>query len=116
VTRLRCPHCQNPITFADEKSDEVLCPGCGSSFCVREARATVSATPMKPLGKVREENEANLRPVLQPVRGLALTACDVETQIRHLTLEQYRALDQAALNEQIILVGAAGTGKTVLPV
>src|SRR5262249_43076032 len=51
VTRLRCPHCHNPITLADDRSDEVLCPGCGSSFRVREARATVSATPMKPLGK-----------------------------------------------------------------
>src|SRR5262245_4654403 len=51
VTRLRCPHCHNPITLADENSDEVLCPGCGSSFRVREARATVSATPTKPLGK-----------------------------------------------------------------
>jgi len=64
--------------------------------------------------RVREEIEANLRPLLQPVRGLALTAREVEAQIRRLTLEQYRALDQAALNEQIVLVGAAGTGKTVL--
>jgi len=48
---LRCPHCHNPITIADDKSDEVLCPGCGSSFRLCEARATVSATPMKPLGK-----------------------------------------------------------------
>jgi WD40 repeat protein/tRNA A-37 threonylcarbamoyl transferase component Bud32 len=50
-TRLRCPHCHNPITLADDKSDEVLCPGCGSSFRIREARATVSAAAMKPLGK-----------------------------------------------------------------
>src|SRR5262245_51691800 len=51
LTRLRCPHCQNPITLADDKSDEVLCPGCGSSFRIRDARATVSAAAMKPLGK-----------------------------------------------------------------
>jgi formylglycine-generating enzyme required for sulfatase activity/tRNA A-37 threonylcarbamoyl transferase component Bud32 len=49
--RFRCPHCHNPIQLADDHSDEVLCPGCGSSFRVREAKETISATPMRPLGK-----------------------------------------------------------------
>ncbi|HEV3261906.1 MAG TPA: protein kinase [Gemmataceae bacterium] len=49
--RFRCPHCHNPIQLADDHSDEVLCPACGSSFRVREARQTVSAAPMRPLGK-----------------------------------------------------------------
>jgi serine/threonine protein kinase len=49
--RIRCPHCLNPIQLADVKSDEVLCPGCGSSFRVREARATETAARMRPLGK-----------------------------------------------------------------
>src|SRR5262249_15321801 len=49
--RFRCPHCHNPIQLADDHSDEVLCPACGSSFRVREAKQTVSAAPMRPLGK-----------------------------------------------------------------
>jgi WD40 repeat protein/tetratricopeptide (TPR) repeat protein/tRNA A-37 threonylcarbamoyl transferase component Bud32 len=49
--RLRCPHCQNPVQLADRDADEVLCPGCGSTFRVREARATASKAPMRLLGK-----------------------------------------------------------------
>jgi hypothetical protein len=39
-TRLRCPHCHSPIQLVDAHPDEVLCPACGSSFRVREARQT----------------------------------------------------------------------------
>src|SRR5439155_13589828 len=49
--RLRCPHCHNPLHLADGHSDEVLCPACGTGFRAREARQTVSAGPMRPLGK-----------------------------------------------------------------
>jgi WD40 repeat protein len=49
--RFRCPHCHNPIQLADDHSEEVLCPGCGSTFRVREAKQTVSTAPMRPLGK-----------------------------------------------------------------
>src|SRR5262249_24808530 len=49
--RLRCPHCHNPIQLSDAQSDEVLCPGCGSSFRVREARQTSTAGATRPLGK-----------------------------------------------------------------
>jgi WD40 repeat protein/serine/threonine protein kinase len=50
-TRIRCPHCANPIQLRDDRPDEVLCPGCGSSFRVREARQTTTAAGMRPLGK-----------------------------------------------------------------
>jgi hypothetical protein len=49
--RLGCPHCQNPISLADDHPDEVLCPGCGSSFRVRDARQTETVSPMRRLGK-----------------------------------------------------------------
>ncbi|HKI31171.1 MAG TPA: protein kinase [Gemmataceae bacterium] len=49
--RLRCPHCHNPIQLGDGHSDDVLCPACGTAFRTREARPTVSAAPMRPLGK-----------------------------------------------------------------
>ncbi|HEV3257721.1 MAG TPA: protein kinase, partial [Gemmataceae bacterium] len=48
---VRCPNCHNPITLHDDKSDEVLCPGCGSSFRVRDARQTTTLSTMRPLGK-----------------------------------------------------------------
>ncbi|MCI0456578.1 MAG: protein kinase [Gemmataceae bacterium] len=49
--RLRCPHCHNPIQLSDDRSDEVLCPGCGGSFRLRETRHTDTASPMKTLGR-----------------------------------------------------------------
>jgi hypothetical protein len=53
TARLRCPHCQNPVHLADGNGniEEVLCPGCGSTFRVREARPTASVAAMRPLGK-----------------------------------------------------------------
>jgi WD40 repeat protein len=51
--RLRCPHCHNPLQLSDDRSDEVLCPGCGASFRVRDARQTDTVSTSKPLGKFR---------------------------------------------------------------
>ena len=48
--RIRCPHCHSPIQLIDERPQEVLCPGCGSSFRMQEAQGTVSA-PATRLGK-----------------------------------------------------------------
>jgi tetratricopeptide (TPR) repeat protein/tRNA A-37 threonylcarbamoyl transferase component Bud32 len=50
LKQLRCPHCHNPIQLGDTRSDEVLCPGCGSSFRIHDARQTASNTPLR-LGK-----------------------------------------------------------------
>jgi tetratricopeptide (TPR) repeat protein/tRNA A-37 threonylcarbamoyl transferase component Bud32 len=49
--RLRCLHCHNPIPLSDDLPDEVLCPGCGGSFRVRETRQTTTAAGTRPLGK-----------------------------------------------------------------
>jgi tetratricopeptide (TPR) repeat protein len=49
--QVRCPHCQNPIRLGDACPDEVLCPGCGSGFRVRDARSTITLQQMRPLGK-----------------------------------------------------------------
>ena len=49
--RVRCPHCHNPIQLSDNESEEILCPGCGSSFRIREARQTNTTGPMRQLGK-----------------------------------------------------------------
>jgi len=49
--RVRCPNCHNPIELSDDQSDEVLCPGCGSSFRIREATQTSTTAPMRQLGK-----------------------------------------------------------------
>jgi WD40 repeat protein/serine/threonine protein kinase len=50
VTRLRCPHCHNPIQIVDDRAEDVLCPGCGSSFRLRDARHTTTQGRMR-LGK-----------------------------------------------------------------
>jgi tetratricopeptide (TPR) repeat protein len=49
--RFRCPHCHNPIRLGDSHADGVLCPACGHSFRLREARPTANDAPMRPLGK-----------------------------------------------------------------
>jgi serine/threonine protein kinase/Flp pilus assembly protein TadD len=49
--RIRCPHCHNPIQLIEDRSDLVLCPGCGSSFRIREAQPTTTASLMSTLGK-----------------------------------------------------------------
>jgi tRNA A-37 threonylcarbamoyl transferase component Bud32 len=48
---LRCPHCQNPVRLSDEQRDEVLCPGCGGCFRLRDSRQTDTTSPMKTLGR-----------------------------------------------------------------
>jgi WD40 repeat protein/tetratricopeptide (TPR) repeat protein/tRNA A-37 threonylcarbamoyl transferase component Bud32 len=48
---LRCPYCQSPIHLADDRPEEVLCPSCGSSFSVRDARETTTVGTLRPLGK-----------------------------------------------------------------
>jgi WD40 repeat protein/serine/threonine protein kinase len=48
--RVRCPQCQSPIQLADGQGEDVLCPGCGSSFHVRDARQTTTQG-MRQIGK-----------------------------------------------------------------
>jgi tRNA A-37 threonylcarbamoyl transferase component Bud32 len=48
--RIRCPHCHNPLQLGEASSDEVLCPGCGGSFRLREARHTETSSPAKTFG------------------------------------------------------------------
>jgi eukaryotic-like serine/threonine-protein kinase len=50
-TRIRCPQCHDPILLIDDRPDEAVCPGCGSSFRVCEAPQTTSTEAMRSLGK-----------------------------------------------------------------
>jgi tRNA A-37 threonylcarbamoyl transferase component Bud32 len=49
--QIRCPHCHGPLHLGDKKPDEVLCPGCGGSFRLRDARHTDTTSAMKTLGR-----------------------------------------------------------------
>jgi WD40 repeat protein len=49
--RIRCPHCHNPLELGDQRSDEVLCPACGSTFRVQDTRQTSTTSLMRQLGK-----------------------------------------------------------------
>jgi hypothetical protein len=51
ATCIRCPYCHNPIQLADDRSDEVLCPVCGSNFRVQDTRITTTTSGMRRLGK-----------------------------------------------------------------
>jgi ribosomal protein S27E len=42
---LHCPHCRNPIEIvAQDPTNEVVCPSCGSSFCLEDGGERPSAT------------------------------------------------------------------------
>ncbi len=51
VKRIRCPHCDNPIQLVDDRSEDVLCPGCGSTFRVCDTRHTTTNSGMRKLGR-----------------------------------------------------------------
>lgn len=51
VKRIRCPHCHNPIQLVEDRSGEVLCPGCGSPFRIRDTHLTSTTSGMRALGK-----------------------------------------------------------------
>ena len=71
---LRCPHCQNPIHLTDAPGDVVLCPGCGGSFRVRDARCTDTTSASRPLGRFQ----------LLPVLDKALAAKPLPESKRRL--------------------------------
>jgi WD40 repeat protein/tRNA A-37 threonylcarbamoyl transferase component Bud32 len=51
ATGTQCPQCHNPIQFAEDRPNEVLCVVCGSSFQVRGAQQQSTTGDMCPLGK-----------------------------------------------------------------
>jgi tRNA A-37 threonylcarbamoyl transferase component Bud32/thiol-disulfide isomerase/thioredoxin len=50
---LRCPHCFSPVPLAGARTEEVLCPGCGGTFRIRDARLTDTFITSRPLGRFR---------------------------------------------------------------
>jgi serine/threonine protein kinase len=48
---IRCPDCHTSIPFAPDPSDDLLCPGCGSSFRLCDVGATEALRSMHILGK-----------------------------------------------------------------
>ncbi len=69
---LRCPSCHHSIQPAGE-SVEVLCPGCGSAFKVRDAQPPRTDPASRRLGKFQL-----LEPVGQGAFGVVWKACDTE--------------------------------------
>lgn len=71
-----------------------------------------SLRPLSP--RDRDALVTLLRPKIGHVKGLGVIAHRVRHEIHRLTSEQQRALEFAALEPRHILVGGAGTGKTML--
>lgn len=44
---LNCPHCRNPIEVIEPTAREVLCPSCGSSFHLTDAKTTTLYRPVE---------------------------------------------------------------------
>lgn len=120
--RLRCPHCDNPISLGGGRLDETLCPACGNSFQVLDAQATDTYTCMRQLGKfqllervgagsfgsvwrARDTELARLVALKIPHHGLLASHSDLErfhrearaaAQLRHpgiVTVHEVASLD-----------------------
>jgi hypothetical protein len=78
--RFRCPHCHNPVQLADGQGEEVLCPGCGSSFKVRDARQTTTTQPMRQLGKFLDHSVRSPKLPDRPAERLRGAARHPETR------------------------------------
>jgi hypothetical protein len=48
---IRCPHCHNPIQVVDDRPEEVVCPGYGSSFRVHDAPLPTTEEQLRRIGK-----------------------------------------------------------------
>jgi hypothetical protein len=48
---LGCPHCHHPIPLPDDRTEEVVCPGCGSSFRLRDEPLVTTTAEIKTLGR-----------------------------------------------------------------
>ena len=46
-----CPHCQNTFESAHDAQGEILCPACGSSFCLDQERTRTQVVEHRKLGK-----------------------------------------------------------------
>jgi WD40 repeat protein/tRNA A-37 threonylcarbamoyl transferase component Bud32 len=46
-----CPHCQTIIESAQDAQDEIVCPGCGSCFCLDQERTRTQVVEHRRLGK-----------------------------------------------------------------
>jgi hypothetical protein len=69
----------------------------------------------KPLSEVDvEAYRAAVRPRFELVPSLRYSGRAIERQLRTLTEQQYRVLDDCARNDRLIIDGGAGTGKTML--
>jgi hypothetical protein len=95
-TRLRCPHCHNPLQLAGSRTDEMLCLSCGSSFRVQDSTATSTTSQMRQLGKFRL-----LERVGQGAFGAVWRALDTELQRTvALKLPQPRLLEDKGARER----------------
>jgi hypothetical protein len=48
---VRCPHCHSPIPLPADRTAEVVCPGCGSSFRLQDAPLTSTTQEVRALGR-----------------------------------------------------------------
>lgn len=64
--------------------------------------------------QVRQRVLTDLRPDFEPILGPGPAVRQAEAQMLRLTDEQFKFLDLAAVNDRVLLLGGAGTGKTVL--
>src|SRR5262245_29577193 len=48
---VRCPHCHHPIVSPEDRTIEVVCPGCGSSFKLRDEPLVTTTDEIKTLGR-----------------------------------------------------------------
>src|SRR5262245_41343779 len=50
---VQCPHCHHPIPLLDDRTAEVVCPGCGSSFRLQNTPLVTTTDEIRTLGKLQ---------------------------------------------------------------
>src|SRR5262245_24759507 len=46
-----CPHCHTPIPLPDDRTAELLCPGCGSAFRLHDSPLGTTSPEVRTLGR-----------------------------------------------------------------
>jgi hypothetical protein len=82
---------------------------------IKQENGVPTSTLMREIpSAARRRLSAVLRPDFECVRGVGVQARRADAEMSSLTDNQYQALDFAVANPRLLLIGAAGTGKTLL--
>jgi hypothetical protein len=85
IINTRCPHCRAPLEFPRDFAN-VICPGCGASFEVREYKGAISLSAIEAGGEGRASGAAENNGS-GALGGLEMKLTEIEEAITEVSLE-----------------------------